>query len=182
MLLCLPPSLPTMIPIWNTEKEGFNLNLEVCSLEFGFADVAPYTEYKPQFWLMCAVYRFVCVIQNLMVFCPSGCAPSEWCLNSAWVWSAKRLSSCSHQLPAQPALTDSTPLLFAIFYSSYWPPHRSVLTARYSDWQAVSQVDLLEVQVDFLTYTHTITLIYALSCLMHLILFPRTTTFDCLFL
>lgn len=43
-----------------------------------------------------------------VVFCPSGRAPIEWCLNSAWLRPANRLPSCSHQLPAHPTLTDST--------------------------------------------------------------------------
>lgn len=43
-----------------------------------------------------------------VVFCPSGRAPIEWRLNSAWLRPANRLPSCSHQLPAHPTLTDST--------------------------------------------------------------------------
>lgn len=79
----------------------------------------------------------VCVAQNLVVFCPSGCAPSEWCLNSAWLRPAKRLPSCSHQLPAQPALTDSTSsfsgcLLFFIPAFTHNFAHRQV------DWLTAS--------------------------------------------
>lgn len=61
------------------------------------------------------------------VFCPSGCAPSEWCLNSAWFHPAKRLPSRFHQLFAQPALTDSTSswhLLFFLLPLSQTRAHR----------------------------------------------------------
>lgn len=58
-----------------------------------------------------------------VVFCPSGCAPSEWCLNSAWLWPAKRPPSCFHQLPAQAALIDSPFFSFFIRWPAFTQNH-----------------------------------------------------------
>lgn len=88
---------------------------------------------KSQFWQVCVVFTRVCVAQNLVVFCPSGRAPSEWCLNSAWLRPAKRLPSCSHQLPAQPALTDSTSS-FSACLLFFIPAFTHNLAHRQVDW------------------------------------------------
>lgn len=49
------------------------LNLKCPSLEFGFAEVDPAAEYKPQLWQVCVVFTCVCV------FCrePCGVLP-QW--------------------------------------------------------------------------------------------------------
>lgn len=96
----------------------------------------------------------VCVAEDLVVFCPSGRAPSECCLNSAWLRPANHVPCCSHQLFVQPALTDSTSSFLTDFYSSPWLLHTDACTplGRMSD----RQVDMKScAQVETCTFIHT---------------------------
>lgn len=123
-----------------------------------------------------------CVIQNHVVFCPSGRAPSERCLNSAWLRPAKRLPSRSHQLPAQAALTDSTFFffffLFSFLYSFCWPSRRTMHTGRETDWQAFRQEDMGRVQIYNFPDAHTITPVNTFYTKCVLFYFSMTLAFD----
>ena len=122
---------------------------------------------------VCGIHTRVCVAQNLVVFCPSGRAPSEWCLNSAWLRPAKRLPSCSHQLPAQPALTDSTSsfsgcLLFFIPAFTHNLAHRQVdwLTGSSTGRHGRSAATHLQSRQYTHSYTYSIWFLFSsYSCL-----------------